>query len=215
VIDDQRSFAEALKLVLGLTDDMRVVALDFDAEAGLEVVQTSRPDLIVTSYRLVGAQSGLDLARRVREMEQASGQAQTPVAVLTAFPAPAVMRRAKEIANVVVLSKRSPITEIVAGLRRCLDGGPAVGIAIADQYNLSPAELEVLEYLAAGYNASAIAAELHLSVHAIRARIRGLLTKTESSSQLQAVAKATRAGLVVPPAFDTPPVTGLVAESRR
>lgn len=213
VVDDQRSFAEALKLTLGLTDDLRVVGIEVDAQTGFDLYETVRPDLVVTSYRLLGGESGLDLAQRIRECERLQGRQAAPIVVLTAFPAPAVVRRAKEIPEVVVLSKRSPITDIVGGLRRSLDGGPPVGVAVADQYNLSPAELEVLEFLSAGYNASAIATELHLSVHAIRARIRGLLSKTDSSSQLQAVAKATRAGLVVPPAFDAPPTTGLVAKS--
>lgn len=204
VVDDQRSFAEALKLALGLTDDLRVVGVEQEAAAGLSAADSLRPDLIVTSYRLIGTVTGLDLARQVRERERASDSAFTPIAVLTAFPAPAVIRRAREIPNVVVLSKRSAITEIVSGLRRAVDGGPSVGVVVDDPYALSPAEMEVLEFLSAGYNASSIAGELHLSVHAIRARIRGLLTKTNSSSQLEAVAKATRAGLVVPPAFDVP-----------
>lgn len=211
VVDDQRSFAEALKLALGLTDDLRVVGIESDAAGGLALVSSIQPELIVASYRLVGAVTGLDLARQVRESERSNEQGPTPIVILTAFPAPAVVRRAREIPGVAVLSKRSPITEIVSGLRRSADGGPSVGIMVDDPYALSPAELEVLEYLASGYSASLIAAELHLSVHAIRARIRGLLTKTSSSSQLEAVAKATRAGLVVPPAFDSPQSGGLVA----
>lgn len=211
VIDDQRSFAEALKLALGLTDDLRVVGLEQSAEAGLGLVDSLRPDLIVTSYRLLGSVTGLDMARSVRDKERAEDRSLTPIVVLTAFPAPAVIRRAREVPNVVVLSKRSAITEIVSGLRRAIDGGPAVGVVADDPYSLSPAEMEVLEFLSAGHNAASIAGELHLSVHAIRARIRGLLTKTNSSSQLEAVAKATRAGLVVPPAFDLPASTaGLV-----
>lgn len=204
VVDDQRSFAEALKLALGLTDDLRVVGLEQGAEAGLALIDSLRPDLVVTSFRLIGSVTGLDLARRVREMERLDDRAFTPIVVLTAFPAPAVIRRAREVPGVVVLSKRSAITEIVSGLRRAVDGGPAVGVVVNDPYSLSPAEMEVLEFLAGGHNAATIATELHLSVHAIRARIRGLLTKTNSSSQLEAVAKATRAGLVVPPAFDMP-----------
>lgn len=211
IVDDQRSFAEALKLALGLTDDLRAVGLEQNAEDGYSLIENARPDLIVTSYRLTGATTGLDLAKRVREAERSDVRPFTPIAILTAFAAPAVIRRARELPNVVVLSKRSAITEIVSGLRRAVDGGPPMGVIADDPYSLSPAEMEVLEYLAAGLNASTIANELCLSVHAIRARIRGLLTKTESSSQLEAVAKATRAGLVVPPPFDAPVTAGLAA----
>ncbi len=205
VVDDQRSFAEALKLALGLTDDLRVVGIEHEAEAGLSLVESLRPQLVVASYRLIGLDSGLSLAREIREAERTSERPHVPIVILTAFPAPAVIRRAREVPGIVVLSKRSPITEIVSGLRRCADGGQTAGVSVEDPYGLSPAELEVLEFLSAGMNASSIAAELHLSVHAIRARIRGLLTKTSSSSQLEAVAKSTRAGLVVPPAFDFRP----------
>jgi len=212
IVDDQRSFAEALKLALGLTDDLRAVGLEQSAEDGYALIEGTRPDLVVTSYRLTGAVTGLDLAKRLRDAERSAVRPFTPIAILTAFAAPAVIRRARELPNVVVLSKRSPITEIVSGLRRAVDGGPPMGVVAADPYSLTPAEMEVLEYLAAGLNASVISNELCLSVHAIRARIRGLLTKTDSSSQLEAVAKATRAGLVVPPPFDSPIVSGLVAK---
>jgi DNA-binding NarL/FixJ family response regulator len=211
IVDDQRSFAEALKLALGMTDDLRAVGLEQSADDGFALIEATKPDVIVTSYRLTGAVTGLDLAKRVRDTERSDGRPFVPVVVLTAFAAPAVIRRAREIPNVTVLSKRSAITEIVSGLRRAVDGGPSMCVVTEDPYSLSPAEMEVLEYLSAGLNASAIATELCLSVHAIRARIRGLLTKTDSSSQLEAVAKATRAGLVVPPPFDAPLAAGLSA----
>ena len=51
VVDDQRSFAEALKLTLGLTDDLRVVGIEVDAQTGFDLYETVRPDLVVTSYR--------------------------------------------------------------------------------------------------------------------------------------------------------------------
>lgn len=211
LVDDQRSFAEALKLALGLTDDLRVIGLEQSAEGALSLIEASKPDLIVTSFRLTGAVTGIDLAKMVRERERSEGSAPVPIVILTAFAAPAVISKAREVQNVAVLSKRSAITEIVSGLRRAVDGGPLMGVAVEDPYSLSPAEMEVLEYLSAGFNASSIAAELCLSVHAIRARIRGLLTKTESSSQLEAVAKATRASLVVPPPFDAPVGSALAA----
>lgn len=211
VVDDQRSFAEALKLALGMTDDLRVVGLEQTPKAALALVGSMQPNLIVTSYRILGAVTGLDLATQIRDQERANDRERTPIVVLTSFPAPAVIRRAREVPGVTVLSKRSAISEIVGGLRRAIDGGPSIGVSVEDRYALSPAELEVLEFLSAGFNASMIATELCLSVHAIRARIRGLLSKTDSSSQLEAVAKATRAGLVVPPAFDAPATAGLTA----
>lgn len=209
LIDDHRSFTDALSLALSLTGDLRVVAAAQDAVDGLRAIEASRPDLIVTDYRLCGRVTGIDVARRVRDAEATNlrGMSTTPIVILTAFPAPVVAREASEMECVTVLSKRSTMTDIVAALRCAVLRRWAEPAVVADPYGLSPAELEVLEYLSSGMTASAIAAELCLSVHAIRARIRGLLTKTDSTSQLEAVMKATRAGLVVPPAFD-----GMLAE---
>lgn len=203
LIDDQRAFTDALTLALSLTGDLRVIAADSDAEQGFRSVEAAQPDLVVTDYRLDGRATGIDLARRVREAEESSGRREpVPIVILTAFPAPVVAREALELRNVSVLSKRSPVTEIVASLRQSVLGVRSEPVVVSDPFSLSPAELEVLELLASGMTATMIAEQLCLSVHAIRARIRGLLTKTHSTSQLEAVTKAARAGLVVPPSFE-------------
>jgi DNA-binding NarL/FixJ family response regulator len=72
-----------------------------------------------------------------------------------------------------------------------------------DDGGLTVAELEVLELLGQGRQAAQIADELYLSLHAIRARIKTMLRKLDVSSQLEAVAKATRMGLIVPPTMGT------------
>lgn len=202
LVDDQRAFTDALTLALSLTGDLRVVAADVDAETGFRSIEAAQPDLVVTDYSLRGRATGIDLARRVREAERDSDRlGAVPIIILTAFPAPTVARQAQELSSLTVLSKRSPVTEIVAALRRAVSGDYAEPAVVSDPFGLSPAELEVLDFLAAGSTATTIAEELCLSVHAIRARIRGLLTKTNSTSQLEAVSKATRAGLVVPPSY--------------
>lgn len=205
LIDDQRAFTDSLTLSLSVTGDLRVVAADVDAAGGLQSIEAAQPDLVVTDFRLSGRETGIDVARGVREAEsRISADRMIPVVILTAFPAPTVARQAQELAGVTVLSKRSPITEIVAGLRRAITGDFTAPAVAPDPFSLSPAELEVLDFLASGMTATMIADALCLSVHAIRARIRGLLTKTHSTSQLEAVTKATRAGLVVPPSYEAP-----------
>ncbi len=204
LIDDVRAFTDALTLALSLTGDLRVVAADVDADQGFQSVQAARPDLIVADYRLNGHATGIDLAKRVRDAEVAAGGVTVPIVILTAFPAPLVARQALELPSVSVLSKRSSVTEIVASLRQTVMGICRAPVVVSDPFFLSPAELEVLELLASGMTATMIAEQLCLSVHAIRARIRGLLTKTHSTSQLEAVTKAARAGLVVPPSLEAP-----------
>jgi DNA-binding NarL/FixJ family response regulator len=64
---------------------------------------------------------------------------------------------------------------------------------------LSTRERQVLDRLAAGQSAAAVADEFTVSLTAVRAQIRSILTKLEVRSQLAAVAaanEAARSGLV-------------------
>lgn len=211
LVDDQRVFTDALALALSMTGDLRVVAADTNVEDGLRSIEAAHPELIVCDYRLSGRLTGIDLAKRVREAESADpDRTTTPIVILTAFPAPTVARQAVRLESVQVMSKQSSVADIVSALRRSLLGLRAEPVIMHDPFSLSPAELEVLELLSAGLTATTIAEALCLSVHAIRARIRGILTKTGSTSQLEAVAKATSAGIVVPPSvFEHAPIAAI------
>jgi DNA-binding CsgD family transcriptional regulator len=61
---------------------------------------------------------------------------------------------------------------------------------------LTGREQEVLQLLAEGLDARATAKQLGISLHTCRGYIKSLLVKLEAHSQLQAVAIATRNGLV-------------------
>ena len=119
-----------------------------------------------------------------------------------------------------MVSKQAPITDVVRGLRSAVRGDRVFLGVNVDPFGLSRAETEVLEALVQGGTATSIAEDLHLSVHAIRARIRGVLVKTNSSSQLEAVSKTIALGVVAPPALlvseerEVLTVEGAVTESR-
>ncbi len=201
IIDDQRSFADALELAVSLSDDMRVVGKAADAEAGFALVNSELPHLVVIDFRLVGGVDGLDLAKRIRTAYAHAQLTIDPaILILTAFVAPQVIRRAKELRGVSVLSKNLPMSLIVTSFGGAIRGEPmADQVAAGSNAGLTVAELEVLELLGQGRQAAQIAEELYLSVHAIRARIKTMLRKLDVNSQLEAVATATRLGLIVPP----------------
>ncbi len=63
---------------------------------------------------------------------------------------------------------------------------------------LSPREDQVLQALSRGRSVSRIARDWVVSEATVRSQVRGLLTKLDVSSQLEAVAHAARAGWVTP-----------------
>ena len=64
--------------------------------------------------------------------------------------------------------------------------------------DLTTREKEVLALLATGRSTTQMVDELFLSVHTVRNHIRNILTKLQTCSRLEAVAVATRIGIVAP-----------------
>src|SRR3954454_22103681 len=77
IVDDERTLARAVKAFLAEAGYEAEVA--DDGERALALVQTLRPDVVVTDVRLPGM-SGIDLLRRIREFDPA-----IPVIIMTAY----------------------------------------------------------------------------------------------------------------------------------
>ena len=197
VIDSERSYVDALGLALELTSDLRIVAQNGEVQKGLADVRRMDADLLIAATLPKSTPDGLSLVDFL--CQDSSRVPAIPVVFLTAYPNPALAAAAKLYRNVSVVSKQLPVTEVVRNIRTAIGGEEVFAGVHSDPYGLSPAEFEVLEFLVIGKNAASIAQDMHLSIHAIRARIRSLLAKTSSRSQLEAVAKAISHGIVAPP----------------
>ena len=154
------------------------------------------PDVVLCNYRLPAGQTGTGLAGELRQ-----GGYAKPIIILTGFLAPQVRREAAELENVDAISKDESITSIIQLIRSrvfgaALEVDPTEG---KPEVMLSPGELEVLEMLNHGKTPTEIAAELFLSLHTVRDRIKTMHRKLGVASQVEAIATATRLGLLVPP----------------
>ena len=197
VIDSERSYVDALGLALELTSDLRIVAQNREVQKGLADVRRMDADLLIAATLPKSTPDGLSLVDFL--CQDSSRVPAIPVVFLTAYPSSALAAAAKLYRDVSVVSKQLPVTEVVRNIRTAIGGEEVFAGVHSDPYGLSPAEFEVLEFLVIGKNAASIAQDMHLSIHAIRARIRSLLAKTSSRSQLEAVAKAISHGIVAPP----------------
>jgi DNA-binding NarL/FixJ family response regulator len=83
-----------------------------------------------------------------------------------------------------------------------------LGIRLASEYRertirplegacLTGREMEVLHLLAQGYSNKAMAHQLVVSEHTVRAHLRNIMHKLNAENRVQAVARATREGLLV------------------
>lgn len=197
IVDDQVSYAEAIGLALSLTPDLELVGRAHDRESALDLCLKTKPDLVISDYRLPAGQTGSMVAKALRD----SGY-EKPIILLTGFLAPQVVREAAEIDQVDAISKDESITEIIQLVRsRVFDTEPNADprLEASAMVTLSPGELEVLELLNTGMTPAEIAAQLFLSLHTVRDRIKTMHRKLGVASQVEAIATATRLGLLVPP----------------
>lgn len=193
LIEDQVSYGDAIGLALSLTTSMQLIGRSADADEGINLCLALAPDLLVTDYRLPAGRTGTSIAGTLRERGF-----NRPVVVLTGFVAPQVSREAEALDNVHVLSKDSPIADIIEAFGEIINGTRAAS-ETASAGSLSAGELEVLELLNQGLSPTQIADQVFLSLHTIRARIKAIHRKLDVTSQVEAIAVATRLGLLVPP----------------
>jgi PAS domain S-box-containing protein len=66
----------------------------------------------------------------------------------------------------------------------------------ADSPHLTPRQLDVLRYLAAGHSTAAIATKLGISIDTVRNHIRGIMERLDVHTRLEAVIRAHDLGLV-------------------
>jgi DNA-binding NarL/FixJ family response regulator len=136
---------------------------------------------------------------------------ETRVVVLTASTDPALVGRAAAAGASGFLTKNGALGDVLHAVHTAHGGGMTVSSQLltgllkstsaqpaAATGGLTARELEVLQLMGAGLDARAIARQLGISVHTCRGHVKRVLAKLDAHSQLEAVAVATRRGLLAP-----------------
>ena len=192
--EDQGMLRGALALLLGLEEDLEIVAQvdrgDRIAAAALE----HRPDVALLDIELPGC-SGLDAAAALRE-----ACPDCRVLILTTFGRPGYLRRAMEAGARGFLVKDGPVEELAAAIRRVLAGETVVDPALAaaalsaGPNPLTPRECEVLTASADGATVADVAARLRLSESTVRNYLSSAIGKTGTRNRTEAVREARQQG---------------------
>ena len=201
VVDDHRTFADLLALALAGQPDLHCVGTAHSAEEGLALALSLQPDVVVVGVRL-GSADGLEVTARLTAMSPG-----LRVIVLTAQATQALLERAVTAGACCLVPKNGSFQEVLSAVRSARRGGFVVHPALMRDISgtrqvtqpapqLTLRERDVLDLLADGHDARAIARALGISLHICWGHVRSLLTRLNAQSQLQAVANATRVGLV-------------------
>lgn len=200
LVDDHELIRQGLRRAFERTDDFTVVGEAASVAEAVAAAAQHRPDVVVLDVRLPDG-SGLDIARRLREQNDALG-----IVVLTMYAGDEQLFGALEAGASAFVSKDAPADDVVSAARHAVVSPrsfSATDLAEAMRRKLtpsgpqlSPRENEVLQLLADGLGVAAIARQLFISESTTKTHISKLYEKLGAANRAQALMAAMRLGLI-------------------
>jgi DNA-binding NarL/FixJ family response regulator len=202
IVDDHSTFTDLLAIALNGEQDFHCVGSAFDSTTAIELASHARPDLIIMDIQL-GQESGLDVARRIRSVLPG-----VVVVVVSAHRDPNWVVRAAQAGASAFAPKTGSLTEMLSVLRGARNGAMLVAPSLFQQVvgaipdadelveKLTAREHEVLTLMGKGMAPGAIARVLNISINTCRGYVKTIHAKLGARSQLEAVVKAQRLGLI-------------------
>lgn len=209
IVDDQRTFGEALQLALAKEKDLRVVDVVTDGPSAVEAATELKPDVVLMDAAMPGM-SGIEATRRIKDADP-----DAQVLILSGYEDELLLARAVQAGAVGLVRKTEAVMSVADSVRQVHRGEPIhdeeeiIGAlrhlrhrrerdATIEQRlaRLTPREVEILEHMAAGKQPEPIAEELGMSVYTLRTHTQNILTKLGVHSKLEALVLAIRYGKV-------------------
>ena len=205
IIDDHEMVREGLKAMLLSEPDFSIVGDAANAEQALELIERSRPDVILLDIRLPGV-SGIELCRTVTERYP-----ETAVIILTTFSdenlvAQGIQAGARGfiIKDIERFDLKRSIRAVARG-EAAIDTKAAVAVLAqlrrAPQSNpdpspeqLSSQQLVILRLVAQGLSSREIATQLYLSENTVKGYVQEILHRLGVKNRTEAVMVAVKQG---------------------
>ncbi len=183
--EDQSMVLGALAALLELEPDIEVVGRAHDGREALAMLETARPDVVLTDIEMPNL-TGLELAA---ELKRRGSPAR--VVILTTFGRSGYLRRALDAGAAGYLLKDAPAERLAEAVRRVHAGLRAIDPELAaaaweEADPLTDRERQVLRLAAEGQSSARIAAELHLSEGTVRNYLSEAISKLGAENRVDA-----------------------------
>jgi two-component system NarL family response regulator len=197
VADDHVTVREGLAAIVGRQPDMQVVAEAANGEEACDRWHEHRPDILLLDLRMP-ILGGIGVMRRIR-----STAAQARIVVLTTFDTDSEISDAIKGGAKGYLLKDAPRELLVETIRKVHAGETCVPaelvaklVAGVSSESLTDRELEVLKLVARGLSNKEVATHLDISETTVKTHLRGVFAKLRVLSRTEAIAAASRRGLI-------------------
>lgn len=210
LVEDQPSLLRNLLKVLGRFPELEVVGSAQEGEQAVEDVVRLRPQLVLLDLELPGIH-GIEVTRRVKRRAP-----EVEVLILTSFEDEQKVYEAIQAGASGYLVKRVGPERIRAAIQEVMAGGTVLEPLIARRFwnyfqslqarppeppaanpwGLTPAEFEVLRYVAKGLSNAEVGQVMTLERRTVRTHLSHLYRKMGVNSHVEAVVLALRSGLV-------------------
>jgi DNA-binding NarL/FixJ family response regulator len=209
IVDDERTFGEALQLALGREKDLSVVDVVTSGDSALDAVRQYEPDVVLMDVAMPGM-NGIEATRRIKDADP-----DARVLILSGHEDELLLARAVQAGATGLLRKTEGVMLVASSVRRVhrgealhdqeeIDGAlrrlrhRRDREATAEQRlaRLTPRELEILQRMAQGGPSDQMAKDLGMSPHTLRTHTQNIITKLGVHSKLEALVLAIRHGKV-------------------
>lgn len=192
ILDDHRSFGDAICLALASTPEFDCVGVTTDLERCREMLVALHPDVLLIDYQLVDS-TGVECASQLR-----TEGFTMRIVMLTAHASSQELQSiARKNGVEQVLSKDSPLGKILTAI----EAGPGPAASTAERPpppKFSRRQREVLQLMGKGMSPAEIAESLDVSIHTARRHVKDVMALLGASTQLAAVTVAYRDGHLIP-----------------
>lgn len=215
LVDDQQLVRAGLAMVIDSQSDMAVVGQADDGLAALDLLATTRADVVLMDVRMP-VLDGIEATARLLGPADRDGSGSMKVVMLTTYDLDEYLLAAIKAGASGFLLKNAPPPDLLAAIRTVHAGDAVIAPSATkrllshvitdtqpgNEYTdsllklLTEREREVLEQIAAGLSNVEIAARMFLSETTVKTHVRHLLAKLRVRDRVQAVVFAYESGAV-------------------
>jgi DNA-binding NarL/FixJ family response regulator len=212
VADDQALVRAGFRVLVNSASDLEVVGEASDGIEAVELVEATRPDVVLMDVRMP-RMDGLEATRQIVKSQGAAG---SRVLMVTTFDLDEYIFDALRFGASGFVLKDTPPEELLAAIRVIAQGdsllAPSVTRRLIAEFASRPAdqpsesgmldslterEREVLTAIGKGYSNAEIADELSMSLGTAKTHVSRILAKLDARDRTQLVVIAFQSGLVV------------------